>query len=93
MKARIAAITLGLVLTACGISAEDVCNRLGDECAGVPKDECIADGENVESAAEDAGCEDQLDEYLECVDDASCDWLSACAGEKDRLNACMGPFP
>jgi hypothetical protein len=95
VRARIAAITLGLALTACGsITAEDVCNTLGDECGyDFPTEQCRAKGGTVERLAEDVGCEDQLEEYLECVDDAGCDWFSACAGENDRLTACMGPFP
>jgi hypothetical protein len=84
-----------LALAACGgPSFESLCNRLGDEC-GLPEEEvaeCKQFAELVTNAAEEAGCEGELDDYLACIDSAE-DFCSQnlgddCAVEEDALDAC-----
>jgi hypothetical protein len=90
------AATLALVLMglpACShVTAEDVCEAVGECDLGVPAD-CVGDGELLEERAERAGCEEPLDAYLECLYDSPCAWRVACGPERDQLELCVGAFP
>jgi hypothetical protein len=57
----------------CGPSVESVCREAcncSDECDDADLDECVAEGEELENAAEDAGCTEQFNDFLACVDDS-----------------------
>ena len=84
-----------VALAACGgPSYESLCDRLGAECS-LPNDEvaeCKQFAKIVTDAAEQAGCESELDDYLTCID-AAPDFCSQnlgddCAAEDDALEAC-----
>jgi hypothetical protein len=84
-----------LGVAACGgPSFESLCDRLGDEC-GVPEAEvaeCKQFAGLVTNAAEEAGCEAELDDYLACIDSAE-DFCSQnlgddCSAEEDALDEC-----
>lgn len=82
---------LGLVLAvsasvACGPTVEQLCDAM-DEC--VPNEECRADGEALERSADDAGCSDPFDAYLECIDDARCEWEDRCEIQRSELESCV----
>jgi hypothetical protein len=82
--------TLGI---GCGNTVKDVCEDLSDKCAGVPRDECIEDGDQRQSTAEARGCDDAFDAYLDCVSNARCTWKISCKQERDTLESCAGAFP
>ena len=90
MNMRIAVATLALFVSACGPSVDDVCDKLSDDCDMFPYGACLDDGERLESRAESSGCEDQFEDYLDCIDDEVCEWLSRCDYERDALVACTG---
>lgn len=90
------AAALGLLFVAapgCGrVEVEDVCEAL-QECESGEAADCTTDGEELERASEDAGCETQFDAYIECIYDAACGWQEACGSERDELERCVGEFP
>ncbi|WP_050429966.1 hypothetical protein [Chondromyces crocatus] len=84
-------IALGLALAGCGPSVEDLCDDLLDECDdAIPHGDCVANGESLERRAERAGCEDQFEAYLDCIDDELCAWATQCTREKAALVTCTG---
>lgn len=89
-------VSLGLLFVAapgCGrVEVEDVCEALQD-CASGEAADCTTDGEQLERASEEAGCEAQFDDYIECIYDAGCGWEGACAPEREQLERCVGEFP
>lgn len=90
MNRRILGLVLAVLGTAaCGPTVEQLCNAL-EEC--VPSEECQSDGEALERAADDAGCSDPFDAYLECIDNARCDWQEVCEAERSTLESCVA-FP
>jgi hypothetical protein len=70
-------LRLGLALStsfllACGPpSATELCARVA-ECEGAQSEpECVESVDEVRAEAEKAGCEDQYDDYLSCIDGVS----------------------
>lgn len=82
-----------LLLGGCGPTVDSVCEDLQREC-NVGVVECQADGEQIEDLAEDEGCEDGFEAYLDCIDASGCDTGEACAEIRADLEDCLGaPFP
>ncbi len=83
-----------LLLAGCGgPTVDSVCEDLNREC-NVLLGECVDDGEHIEELAEDQGCEDGFETYLECIDASGCDTGDACADIRLDLETCLGaPFP
>jgi hypothetical protein len=85
-----------LALVSCGgASISDVCERAA-ECEGYTQervDDCIEEGEKLERAADNAGCGDTWDDYVDCIDanlvcedgDAEVD---GCDAEEKALTQC-----
>jgi hypothetical protein len=84
-------IALALACAACGPTVEDVCKGLRD-CPDLVGADCIDDGETLEERA-DSICDDEFSDYLECLDEAGCDWRDRCAGSRDTITACVGELP
>lgn len=83
-----------IALAGCGPSVEDVCEDLDDECLdALPEEDCVQDGERLQAEAEDSGCEDAFNAYLDCIDAAVCDWRSACGDPQLDLEICVGGLP
>jgi hypothetical protein len=59
----------GLALTGCGYSPSDYCQDFCDctGCSDNELDECIDNLEDDYDDAVNEGCEDQADEYLDCL--------------------------
>jgi hypothetical protein len=79
----------------CGTSGADVCEAVCDceGCSEKQLDECIDEIEEIEEKAEELGCEDQLDDWLSCVDDElECRGddadVDGCDEEEDALTRC-----
>jgi len=87
-------MTVGsLWLCGCGASiesyCEDICDCVG--CSAPDLDECIEGGEEFAAEAEDHGCADEWDEYLDCsVDTLECEDGEAIFDEscEDILDDC-----
>jgi hypothetical protein len=86
-----------LTLSACGApNAEDVCDTYCDceGCSDGEYDKCRVKGEKLEYDAEKLGCEDQLDDYFECLDDdtqcrnSDFEAEDSCKDLKKRLDNC-----
>jgi hypothetical protein len=90
-----ALIVLVVFLSACtGYDVEALCEELDAECnQGVDFADCVEDGRKMEEQASDADCDEQLDEYLTCLEIGACRWETRCSGERDRLVLCAGEFP
>lgn len=58
------------VLPGCGTSLADLCEEVCDceGCSDAQLEECIDESEEIEEAAEELGCEDQLDDWVSCID-------------------------
>lgn len=70
------------------ISVQDLCENLV-ECPNTGNSvECTKDGEAVESDAEARGCGEELDAYVNCVDDSGCRYETACEREVHDLESC-----
>ena len=70
-----AALTFLVSLPGCGTSFEDLCDDACDceGCNDATYDLCVEYGETYEELAEDYGCEDEFDDYVEClIDTATC---------------------
>ena len=87
------AMALAVGLAACGLSVDDVCGRLADDCQVEDADACSSDGVSIETRAEELGCGAEFDDYLVCLDDAGCSWRNQCGRERHAVEACVGPFP
>jgi hypothetical protein len=66
-----------LVLTACGASAEDICDAAcdcaGDSCSDAEHADCLEEFEEEEAQAEETGCTDEYEEVIDCYDEkATC---------------------
>lgn len=84
-----------LSLAGCGgPGVDDVCNVLDQkDCAswsGV--DECIDAGIAIQERVDrEGGCDGAFDLYRLClVEEASCNWESACSAERAALEGCIG---
>lgn len=81
-----------LSLAGCGApSAEEICEDINDDCPEtVLYDECASEGERLTDLAEERGCEERMDAYLECLDEELCAWRAACDAKWQDLTACVG---
>jgi hypothetical protein len=92
--ARVWGLGLVTLLSSCGPSVEDLCQSFADECIAPEQQErCVDDGQLLEARATKKDCLDLFDDYLSCVDDAGCDFASACSGARATLESCVGAFP
>ncbi|MBK6516088.1 MAG: hypothetical protein IPM79_03435 [Polyangiaceae bacterium] len=100
MNRLIASTALSLLAAlsfACGApSMADLCDRYGDECnvSSAEVQECQAAAAFVEASVEGSGCEDELDEWLSCIDGVEdvCneDLVEAsCQAESDAMGNCI----
>lgn len=100
MNRLIASTALSLLAAlsfACGApTMEDLCDRYGDECnvSSAEVQECKAGAAFVEATVEGSGCEDQLDEWLSCIDGlndicAEDAIETACAAEANAMEDCF----
>ena len=84
------------VLVACGEegpTADDICNRLEDEC-GVDVVECRGELRGMSRRAEDEGCSEPLEAFFTCLDGAGCDGDASCADSRAEIEDCIGgPVP
>jgi hypothetical protein len=80
-----AAVLLLLGASGCGTSAADLCEEACDceGCSDAELDECIDELEEIEERAEDLGCEDEMDDYMSCVDSEL-----ECSEGKARADGC-----
>lgn len=86
-----------LALPACGPSVEDLCDAQCDceGCNDDERDKCISGGEKLESEADRLDCDDEFDDYIECLDDemrcesgGKFDDGDRCKGFQKNLEAC-----
>jgi hypothetical protein len=83
-----------VLMMGCGVDHEDICEQLSEDCAAdFEIDDCVQDGQRVDDAAATGGCDDQLDTYLDCLDEDVCTWDQRCDTERAALESCAGPFP
>lgn len=81
----------------CGTSASSICSDVCD-CEGCSEDEekdCVDDVEDLQKDAEEEGCEDQVQELLDCyANELECKDSEAsfdgCDSEAKSLNNCAG---
>jgi hypothetical protein len=85
--------TVALALAAlpgCGSSlsslCDDACDCTGD-CSPDRRDNCVDDLEDAEQMALDAGCEDQFDEAIACIEDEF-----ACRSGAVDIDGCSAPL-
>jgi hypothetical protein len=81
---------MALFAVGCGPDCEGMCEER-NECDGAMKQDCEKVCEDGEKEAEKAGCEDQYDDYLSCLDDQDdlCKMTeSTCSKEFDALGKC-----
>lgn len=94
-------LTLAVALTVfpgCGPSISGICADKCDctgACSPDDEDDCVDNLEDIERAALDAGCEEQFDEALSCIDDElECRGdridVDGCSRQVDRLSRCAG---
>lgn len=96
---------LSLGASACGPSVSSVCERVVEDCfvsdatcpdgpgeceAPLDEGECNEAGDVLETSAEELGCEDAFERYLDCVDEATCAWPSRCDELRLDLDVCLG---
>jgi hypothetical protein len=79
-----------------GAVCDAVCECTG--CSDSERDDCEDDGEDILQEAEAAGCEDEADAYLECVEDElECKddriHVDGCEVVSEELEECMDDVP
>ncbi len=90
----VTSILVVLCLSCSRYDVEALCEDLEAECnLGVDYADCVTDGRAMEEQACDAGCEDELDAYLECLAIGPCRWETRCQADRTRLIRCAGDFP
>lgn len=88
MLNRLSAVSFVFLVGCGGPSIENLCARACDcdaECDAAEEAECIAEGEELEQAAEDAGCTEAFNDFLACVDDT----LVCENGDVDSAESCQ----
>ena len=98
MTARLPiSILLAALAVACdGTSVRDVCENLDAQKACFEDfsfDDCIDDANFLQDDARSHGCDEELDDYLACVNVTICTADTECVVERDTLDACVGGFP
>jgi hypothetical protein len=60
-----------VAVVGCGSSASSLCSELCDceGCSEAEQEDCVDEIEDSEKRAADAGCEQQFDELVDCLDD------------------------
>lgn len=92
------ALCVSAVLTGCGTSIEDLCEEYCDceGCSDAELDECIEEGQHMEEMAEDVGCGDEWDDYVDCISDhATCDngdWEVEDESCEEEFESCEDPY-
>lgn len=85
---------LSSVLVACGPTVSGLCEELADECRAheayvIDTQECIDEGEGLESRADEHDCGDAFDAYLDCVDEQRCAWITSCVVQRSDYDHCV----
>ena len=82
-------VFVGAFTVGCGADCESLCED-AQGCEGAPEVDCAKSCEETEEAIEEAGCEDQFDDYLSCASDVDdvCDRDNACASEAAAFFSC-----
>lgn len=90
----VSGVVLGLASPGCGTpDVPELCRTVADNCSETDYSECLNDGQQVEQRAKERDCEDELEDYLGCVDDAVCEWRSECVVEREDLDFCVDGLP
>lgn len=81
-----------------GASVDSICDRVCEceQCTDADRTQCVSSGEQFENQAVAAGCQDQYDEYLSCLDDnLVCTngeaEASGCGAAVSALDSCVRP--
>ncbi|MEJ7729708.1 MAG: hypothetical protein WKG00_10860 [Polyangiaceae bacterium] len=83
------ALLIGAVLllgaSGCGTSAADLCDAVCDceGCSDAQLDDCVDELEDIEERASERGCEDEMDDWMSCVDSKL-----ECSGDDARIDGC-----
>jgi hypothetical protein len=82
-------VFVGAFTAGCGADCESLCED-AQGCEGALDADCATSCEKTEEAIEEAGCEDQFDDYLDCASDLDdiCDRGDVCASEAAAFFAC-----
>lgn len=84
----------GLLACGCGPTVSGICDDLDDECDGfIPVEDCRDDGHRLEDLAEQVGCDQGFEAYLDCIDASVCGWQDDCLEVRSELDACIGGDP
>lgn len=87
-------------IVGCGADCEDVCEK-ANECPGDDDDDCGKVCSEAETLSENAGCEDQFDDYISCIDDEDDVCVEPgttdlskipCASEATAYGTCVGKY-
>jgi hypothetical protein len=64
-------VAAAVAVVGCGSSASSLCSDVCDceGCSEAEQEDCVDEIEDAEKRAEDAGCEQQFDELVDCMDD------------------------
>src|SRR5262245_22382679 len=86
-------LALGLFAVGCGPDCESLCED-GKDCEGADKDtDCGKTCDDAKKDAEDAGCEDQYDDYISCLGDlddiCKYDPTKDCKSEAEAMAKCV----
>jgi len=74
---------------------EQICERISS-CGTTDTEvleECLDEGNLVYESAYDNGCESELEDYLDCLDNEECAWWTECDEERKELAVCVGGIP
>jgi hypothetical protein len=89
-------LVVSVSFTGCGTSASSLCDAYCDceGCSDRDLDDCIDDVEDAERDAEREGCEDEFDDYADCIDgELECRNghvdADGCENEAEDLSDCM----
>ena len=96
LSAPLALLVASLTAGCSGGVVEDLCQTECDceSCSSDALDECIDEGDRVESDAREAGCKQQFDTYSACAEkNLTCQsgsfFISGCSFEKEALTICV----
>lgn len=80
------ALAVAMLAAGCGGPVTDICERECEceACSDAELDECIDDGNRVESDAKGAGCVKEFEAYSDCADANL-----VCENGNSRVNGCV----
>lgn len=86
-------LLLWLALASCAPTVDGLCEDLAEECSPgkeskLDTQQCIQDGDELESRADDKDCNDAFDRYLDCVDEQRCAWDTECTKSRADFERC-----